>query len=197
MLADGTRNNAAQTPPARRILSPQGTPDSRRLLRGMLMKSRRLFPAFLLFAFAITICGQVRPDEVDSLLKGASNALDHWRQLAPGIHCEEATQQDFRDACKIDLETMKGRVQESNAEIARYRQQSTPQVVDLFDAYESFGKVWEIVEGMSRAADSYGEQNRQVLVDAYNTFVKVNGWFGAVMRASIQDAAKCSDHGHT
>ena len=161
------------------------------------MKSHRLFPAFLVFAFAIPIWGQVRPGEVDSLLKGASNALDHWRQLASGIHCEEAAQQDFRDACKIDLETMKGRVQESNVEIARYRQQSTPQVVDLFDAYESFGRVWEIVEGMSRAADSYGEQNRQVLVDAYNTFVKVNGWFGAVMRASIQDAAKCSDHGHT
>ena len=71
------------------------------------MKLHRLLPALLLSAFTIPVCGQARPlSEVDSLLNAASKALDHWQQLAPDIHCEDATQTQFRDACKIDVLAM-------------------------------------------------------------------------------------------
>lgn len=162
------------------------------------MKLHRLFPAFLLLAFAIPVCGQVQsPGEVDSLLKAASKALDHWQQLAPDIRCEDATQNQFRDACTIDVQSMAERVQEAKAEIAHYRQLPTPQLVDLFDAYQSFGRVTEVAENMNCAPDSYSEHNRQLFAEAYNTFVKVNGWFGGVVRTRIQNAAKCSNDAHT
>jgi hypothetical protein len=91
-----------------------------------------LFPTLFVFAFVIPGCGQVRSrSEVDSLLKAAIAALDHYQQIAPGIHCEEATQAEFRHACKIALEGLEERVQESKAEIARYRRGSSPRVVDL------------------------------------------------------------------
>jgi len=162
------------------------------------MKLHRLFPALLLSAFMIPVCGQARPlIEVDSLLNAASKALDHWQQLAPDIHCEDATQTQFRDACKIDVLAMEERVQQAKAEIARYRQLTGPQVVDLFDAYQSFRRVLEVTENMNCAPNSYGEHNRRVFAEAYNTFVKVDAWFGGTVRDSIQDATKCSDHAHT
>lgn len=152
---------------------------------------------FLLFAFAVPICGQVQqPHEIDSLLKAASKALDHWQQLAPNIHCAEATQTEFRKACEISVRTMGERVQEADAQIARYRQLSTPEVVDLFDAYESFRRVWEVAEDMNCAPDFYGEHNSKVFAEAWNTYVKVTGWFENVVRDSIQDAAKCSIQTH-
>ena len=78
------------------------------------MKLHRLLPALLLSAFTIPVCGQARPlSEVDSLLNAASKALDHRQQLAPDIHCEDATQTQFRDACKIDVLAMGERVQEA------------------------------------------------------------------------------------
>ena len=161
------------------------------------MKSHRLFPAFLLLAFATPVCAQVQsPSEVDSLLKAASKALDHWQQLAPDIRCEDATQTQFRDACTTNVQTMGERVQEARAEIAHYRQLPTPQLVDLFDAYQSLGRVMDVVGNMNCAPDSYGEHNRQLFAQAYNTFVKINGWFGGVVRTRIQNAAKCSDNAH-
>jgi hypothetical protein len=162
------------------------------------MKLHRLFPAFALFAFTIPVCGQAQPlSEVDSLLNAASKALDHWQQLAPDIHCEDATQPQFRDACKINVLAMGERVQEAKAEIVRYRQLTGPQVVDLFDAYQSFRRVLEITENMICAPDAYGERNRRVFAEAYNAFVKVNGWFGGTVRDSIRRAARCPDHAHT
>jgi hypothetical protein len=50
---------------------------------------------------------------------------------------------------------------------------------------------------MNCAPDSYGEHNRRVFAEAYNTFVKVSGWFGGTVRDSIQHATKCSDRAHT
>ena len=45
------------------------------------MKLQRAFAAFLLFAFVTPVWGQVRqPREIDSLLKAASKALDHWQE---------------------------------------------------------------------------------------------------------------------
>jgi hypothetical protein len=52
------------------------------------------------------------------------------------------------------------------------------------------------IEDLNYEPDFYGERNKQVLADAYNTFVKVTGWFGGVVRVSIQDAEQCADHGH-
>jgi hypothetical protein len=161
------------------------------------MRLHRLLAAFLVLGFAIPVCGQVQPQsEVDSLLRAASKALDHYQQLASGIHCTEAMSAEFRDACKVTLETLSERTQEAKAEIARYRQRSTPQVVDLFDAYQSFRRVMDIVEDVNYTPASYGEHNKQLFAEAYNTFVKVDGWFGGVVRINIQDAEKCDDHGH-
>ena len=161
------------------------------------MKLKRLIPVLIVLASSIPVYSQVQqPHEVDSLLKAASKALDHWQQLAPNIHCEDATQTEFRDACKINVQTVGERIQEAEVEIARYRHQSTPEVVDLFNAYESFRRVMEVVEDMNWTPGFYGERNRQVFAEAYNTFVKVNGWFGNVVRDGIRDAAKCSEQSH-
>jgi hypothetical protein len=158
-------------------------------MAGAVMNLRRLIPLLLAFASSIPICGQVRqPHEVDSLLKAASKALDHWQQLAPEISCEDAAQTELRKACKISVQTMGERVQEAEVEIARYRQRSAPEVLDLFNAYESFRRVMEAVEDMNCAPDFYGEHNRAVFAEAYNNFVKVTGWFGNVVRDSIRDS---------
>ncbi len=163
------------------------------------MKLRRLFAPFLLFAFVMPACGQVQSrSEVDSLLEAANKALDHYQHLAPSIHCDEATKMEFRDACKIELETLEERVEEAKAKIARYRQSSRPQVVDLFDTYEIFRRVMIELEALNSLPDFYGGRNQQLFAEAYNTFVKVTGWFGGVVRDNIQDAEKCSDRvGHT
>lgn len=160
------------------------------------MKPHRLLPGLLLFAFTIPITGQVqsRP-AVDSLLKAASNALDRYQQqLAPAVHCDEATATDFRDACKIGLKMLGDRVWEARAAIAHYRQLSTPRAVDLFDTYQNFRRVWAEVENLDALAEIGGEHDEQILADTSNNFVKVTGWFGAVVRQSIQDAQKCPDH---
>ena len=162
------------------------------------MKLCRLFVPFLLLAFVIPLCGQVQSrSEVDSLLEAANKALDHYQHLAPGIHCEEATKTAFRDICQIGLETLEERVQEAKTEIARCRQNSTPQAVDLFDAYEVFRRVMIELEAINSVPDFYGERNQQLFAEAYNTFVKVTGWFGGVVRDSVRDVEKCSDRlGH-
>ncbi len=55
----------------------------------------------------------------------------------------------------------------------------------------------EVVDNLNYAPDSYGERNRRVFAQAYNTFVKVNGWFGGVVRISIQNTMNCSGRTHT
>ena len=93
------------------------------------------------------------------------------------------------------MQTLGERVQEAKTEIARYRQQPTHQPVDLFDAYQSFQRVFAILEDVNYVApESYGEHNQQLFAEAYNSLVKVNGWFGGVVRACIQDTAKCPSH---
>jgi hypothetical protein len=159
------------------------------------MKLHRLFPVLLVFALAVPADGR---EPVGPLLQAASKALDQYQQnLAPGFHCEDATTTESREACKITLETLGARVQEAKAEIARYRQLSSPQPVDLFDAYQAFRRVMELVESFTGASESYGERNRQLSAETYNSFVKITGWFGGVMRDTIRDADKCSERGHS
>jgi hypothetical protein len=161
------------------------------------MGLKRLIPLLLAFASSILICAQVQePHEVDSLLKAVSKALDHWQQLAPEIHCNDAKQSDFRKACELNVQTMGERVQKAEMEIARYRQRSAPEVVDLFDAYESFRRVMVAAGDMNSAAQIYGEHNRKVIAETYNTYVKVTAWFGGVVRDSIQSATKSPDESH-
>jgi len=155
------------------------------------MKPRLLFAVSLMFALAIPAHAR---EPVDPLLQAASKALDHYQQLAPGIHCEDATTKDLREACKISLDDLKGRVQEANAEIARYRRLPDPQAVDLFDTYQVFRLVMDGVDRLNFSPDFYGAHNRQLFAEAYNTFVKITGWFGGVVRETIEDAGKCSEH---
>jgi hypothetical protein len=151
------------------------------------MQLRRLFPVIAVFALAVPVFAQ---EPVDPLLKAASKALDHYQQIAPGIRCEDATTKELRDSCKITLEDLETRVQDAKAQIARYRQLSKPQAVDLFDAYESFRRVMDRVESLNFAPEFYGEHNRVLFAEAYNTLVKVTGWFEGVVRETIQDAGK-------
>jgi len=158
------------------------------------MKLHRLFPVLLVFAVAVPAHGR---EPIDPLLQAASKALDHYQQLAPGIHCEDATTKELSDDCKIALDTLRSKVQEANEEIARYRRLSRPQAVDLFDTYQAFRSVMDGVDRLNSASDFYGEHNRQLFAEAYNTFVKITGWFGGVVRDTIQDADKCPERGHS
>jgi hypothetical protein len=51
------------------------------------------------------------------------------------------------------------------------------------------------LEAINSVPDFYGERNQQLFAEAYNTFVKVTGWFGGVVRDRIRDVQKCSDRG--
>lgn len=152
------------------------------------MKIQRLVPVFLLFAIGVPLYIRDQPQpEVDSLLNAASSALNHYQQLAPGIHCENVQKPEFRNACTAVTQTLAERVEEAKSEIALYRQRPNPQPVDLFDAYESFRRVLALLEDVSYVdPDSYGEHNKQLFAKAYNSFVKVNAWFGGVVKATIQ-----------
>ena len=112
--------------------------------------------------------------------------------LAPGIHCENVQKPEFRNACTAVTQTLAERVEEAKSEIALYRQRPNPQPVDLFDAYENFRRVLALLEAVSYVdPDSYGEHNKQLFAEAYNSFVKVSGWFGGVVKSSIQGNLKC------
>lgn len=50
------------------------------------------------------------------------------------------------------------------------------------------------VDRLNFAPHLYGEHNQQLFAEAYNTFVKITGWFGGVVRDTIEDGGKCSEH---
>jgi len=159
------------------------------------MKLRRVLPVVLFFAIGVPLHGQAPSQlEVNSLLTRASSALDHYQQLAPGIHCENVGEPKFRDACTAATQTLIERVEEAKSQIALYRQQSKPQPADLFEAYEKFRRVLAVLEDVSYVdPDSYGDHNKQLFAEAYNSFVKVDIWFEGVVEANIQNNAKCPD----
>lgn len=165
------------------------------------MSLHRLYPALLLFAFAVPSHGQVQPqDRVSSLLQGVSDSLDHYQELAPAIHCEDATEKTLRDSCKIVLEMLGRDAHDAKEKIAHYRQLSTPQLVDLFDIYQVFHQIMEGVGNLGYAAELYGEHNRVLFAEAYNNFVKIDAWFGSEVRDAIRNAEKgsaCREAGQT
>jgi hypothetical protein len=140
---------------------------------------------------ALAVPAQGR-EPIDPLLQAASKALDHFQTIAPRVNCEDATTKEFSDDCKIALADLKSRVQEANAEIGRYRRLSSPRTVDLFDIYQAFRRVMDGVETLNFGPHFYGEHNQVLFAEAYNTFVKITGWFGGVVRETIEDAGKCS-----
>ncbi len=152
------------------------------------MKRHLLLP--ILLAFALTVAAQAR-EPINPLLQAADKALAHYQQLAPNLHCEDATTKELSDDCKIALEMLQDRVQEAKAKIASYRRLPNPKAVDLFDTYESFRRVMDGVTSLNCEPDSYGEHNQQLFAEAYNTFVKITAWFGGVVRDTIEDAEKC------
>jgi hypothetical protein len=105
-----------------------------------------------------------------------------------------------RDSCAIVLEMVGRDAHDAKEKIARYRQLSTPQLVHLFDIYQVFHQIMESVSNLGYAAELYGEHNRVLFAEAYNNFVKMDGWFGSEVRDAIQNAEKgsaCRDAGHT
>jgi len=157
------------------------------------MKLHRLFP-LLLIAFAVPSHGQVRPQaRVDSLLLAVSDALDHYEQLAPAIHCEDGTEKTLRDSCKTVLEMLGKDVKDAREKIAHYNQLSSPQLVDLFDIYQILQRIMEGISHLGYASELYGEHNSMLFADAYNHLVKIDGWFGTEIRGAIQETGKRSD----
>lgn len=162
------------------------------------MKPHRLLPVLLAFTVAVPIHAQVRPQaRIDSMLLAASKALDHYQQLAPAIHCEDATEKTLRDSCEIVLEMLGRDVEDAKEKIARYRQLSTPQPVDLFDIYEVLQQIMGGIGNLGYAEELYGERNRGLFAEAYNNFVKITGWFGSEVRNTMQGAEKRSECGHS
>jgi hypothetical protein len=152
--------------------------------------TRPLLPILLVFAFTSALPGQVPSKaRIDSLLKGASKALDHYQTLAPSIRCDHAHEKTLRDSCNIVLEMLGRDVQDAKENIARYRALATPQLVDLFDIYEFLQKIMGGISELQYGGDLYGESNRALFAEAYNSFVKMTGWFGVEVRNTLQCSA--------
>src|SRR5579872_3903202 len=154
------------------------------------------FSALLVLALALPTQGQVQSEsDVDSLLKAASKALAHYEQLAPAIHCEQTTKAELRDECQKTVEGLAARAREAKAEIARYRQLSSPQSVDLFHAYEIFRRVMEplVILCLTPEPRLWGERNQRLFAEAYNSFVKVTAWFGGVVEQTLREDGRCGD----
>lgn len=142
-------------------------------------------------ALAVPVHAQKQsPQEIDSLLEGASLSLDRYQELAADVRCEEATRQSLRESCKENMEMLAERVQEAKVKIAQYRHSAAPAVVDLFDTYELFRRIMEGIELTEQPDGFYGDHNQQAFARIYNNFVKVMGWFGGVVRDQIQNP-KC------
>jgi hypothetical protein len=151
------------------------------------MKSYRLFP-LLLFVFAFPCHGQVQPQaRVGSLLQAVSDALDHYEQLAPAIQCDDATEKTLRDSCKSVLEMLGRDVQDAKEKIAHYRQLPDPRLSDLFDIYQILQQIMGGIGNLGYAGELYGEHNNARFAEAYNSFVKIDGWFGNEIRDAIQE----------
>jgi len=152
--------------------------------------TRPLLPILLVFTFTAALSGQLPPKaRIDSPLQAASKALDHYQTLAPSIRCDHANEKTLRDSCNIVLEMLGRDVQDAKKKIARYRALATPQPVDLFDIYEIFQNILGEISELGYVGDLYGESNRILFAEAYNSFVKMTGWFGVEVRNTLQCSA--------
>jgi hypothetical protein len=152
--------------------------------------ARRLLPLLLVFAFPGALPGQVPSKaRIDSLLQAASNALDHYQTLAPSIRCNDANEKTLRDSCNVVREMLRRGVQDAKKSIARHRALAAPQSVDLFDIYEIFRKIMEGISDLGYVGDLYGETNRAMFAEAYNSFVKITLCFGVDVRNTLQCSA--------
>ena len=80
-------------------------------------------------------------------------------------------------------------VQDAKNNIARYRALAAPQSVGLFDIHEIFEKIMEGIGDLGYAGDLYGETNRALFAEAYNSFVKITLCFGVDVRNTLQCSA--------
>ncbi len=162
------------------------------------MSPHRLLPVLLAFTLVVPIHGQVRPQShLDILLKDVNQALGHYQHFAPDINCKDATLKTLRHDCEIVLEMLASDVQYAKEKLASYQQLVTPQPVDLFDIYQAFQKVMEDIEILGCPQELYGKHNRVLFAEAYNTFVKLNGWFASEVRNTMQGAERSSECGHS
>ncbi|MGH9501090.1 MAG: hypothetical protein ACRD3L_18265 [Terriglobales bacterium] len=162
------------------------------------MKLQRLFCVLLGVGLVVPVAGQVHPQsELDSLLRATSNALDRYQQIAPTIHCEDASAKALSDSCKMVLQMLESDVQDAKDKVARYRRLPDSDPGDLFDIYFALQQIMEGVDNLNYAPQLYGERNRVPLADVYNNFVKVFAWFGGELKDITQDAEKRSACPHT
>jgi hypothetical protein len=151
----------------------------------------------LLLAFAIPVEGQAKPaSDVDSLLRSASERLDHYQQqIAPDIRCADENEEALRFACEVYLEKVNSAVQDAATKIADYRGLTSPQSVNLFDIYEDFHRIMdnlELLAAYSEAHELHSQRNHDLFTDSYNNFIKLTGWFGDVVRERIEQTDQCS-----
>jgi hypothetical protein len=95
----------------------------------------------------------------------------------------------LRDSSNGVLEMLGRNVQEAKKNIARYRALARPRSVDLFDIYEIFQQIMEGSSDLGYVGDLYGETNRALFAEAYNSFVKITLWFGGDVRNTWQCSA--------
>ena len=84
---------------------------------------------------------------------------------------------------------MLGREVQDAKNIARYRALAAPQSVDLFDIYEIFRKIMEGISDLGYVGDLYGETNRALFAEAFNSVVKITLWFGGDGRNTLPCSA--------
>jgi hypothetical protein len=138
--------------------------------------NRRLLPLLLVFAFTGALPGQVPSKaRIDSLLQAASNALDHYQTLAPSIR----RIMPMRKRSVIPA-TACGKCSE---EMFRTRRRTSHAIV------RSPQKIMEGISDLGYVGDLYGETNRALFAEAYNSFVKITLWFGGEVRNTLQCSA--------
>lgn len=131
-------------------------------------------------------------DDLKSLLDRASDSLESYPRLAAAIHCDDSrAPQVLRRDCKIWLMTLSTDVEAAKQSIGRYRQISQPKAVNLFDSYQAFHRLMEDIESFTSTSQLFGQQNRNGFAKLYNNFVKVDGWFGGVVRQAVENEDRC------
>jgi hypothetical protein len=120
-----------------------------------------------------------------ALLRDTAQALDRYQQIANDVHCEDESE-PLRKYCE-DLTTILAEdVRGAKEKVTRYRLLSNQQPFDLFDIYQSLHTIMGWVDKFALAEELCNGHNNDPAAAAFNNFVKLDGWFGAEVRNTIE-----------